>query len=269
MAYRATGAVVSPVGLQASGAYQVAVARYNLAVAARQATIDTIAREASVYNAQMAAYDAAVAQIKARDKQNMAGFSQAYSAWQQRKNAYDAAVANRTQILNAQKQQSDAALAHVTPPAGYSGCLTQADHDAYVRRCSQSANVTVKGVGRALGEALFGLSGGDSAECLWSNLPVCVALPALPPEPGYPPVAPGNTQLPPPPKKPPVRKVPPMPVKPVPPPLTITPSTPPMMASKPEPQPKSFAVAGLLAAVIVAGGGVAYFHFKKKKKAAA
>lgn len=258
---------------QKKAAYQKALVQYQAAVAARAAIEAAIAQDQVAYKNAMLSYNAKVASITGAASSARQGYNAGLAQWQAAKDAYNQAVTYHTQMLAQQKGRSDAVLAKVTPPSGYQGCVSQADHDAYVKRCQAVPNTTVKG----LGQMLFGLSG-DSAECLWANLPICVSLPALPPDPGPPPKAPIPPSLPSQPKAPPARKVPAVPQRPmmpvleVEPTLIVTPDAPPMTAmptapASPDDEPKSFVVAGLLAVVIVGGGAAYYYHSRKKKVA--
>jgi len=243
--------------------YAAAMKKYAAAKAARDQALELQRRDDLAYASAMANYAIAVQKADASNRGFGAQYSQQKAEWDQAKAQYDSALYQRLQILGQQKTQSDAALKNVTPPTGYAGCLSQADWDKYAAKCNATPNVTVKGIG-----SLFGLSGGDSVECLWTKLPVCASLPPLPPNPGAAPKKPTPIKVPVP-AKPKARAIPKEPVKPTPPKLAEIPNivirddAPPLA---PE-HPKSLAVAGLLAAVIV-GGGAAYYLSTRKKKVA-
>lgn len=247
--------------------YDDEVKKYNEAKAAREKVMLKAANDQKVYADALARYKAEAARVDTVNRGMGSSYSQAYSQWKAASDRYAGVLAERTRLLNQQKSASDFVLKKVTPPPGYAGCVTQAEHDAYVAKCKATPNVTVKGIG----QVLFGL-GGDSAECFWAQLPVCVALPALPAQPGPEPQKPKFLTPPTPPREPAVPKIPALPKLPKKPKLQEVPKVvvrddaPPTVAL--EPQPKSFAVAGLLALVIV-GGGAAYYFTHKKKKAAA
>lgn len=246
--------------------YQADLSSYQHAVAARSALLDQIAKEQAAYKSASLAYSAKVMAAQSANAGAMAGYNAALAAWQRAKQAYDAAVAQRTGIV----QGNMASAAGVfrsgapTPPdygtfqaQGY--CYTQAQINNYVGRCA-SSKVVVRGTD--LGALALS---GAGPECQWATLPVCKSMPALPANPGAQPTPPPQIAIPGgAPKKPPTRVVPPEPVPPVKPALQDVPH----LVVQSDVKPKALAVGGLLALVIV-GGGVAYYFSTHKKKAAA
>jgi hypothetical protein len=241
-------------------------AAYTLAVQAFQgATIG----QASNYAAAVAGYN-----------RDLAAYNQALAAY-----AAASQAALRQQLANikayaAQNAQAKAAGAVI--PAGYPGCVTQAQHDAWQNSCTASnsawANTSVRGLGAVP----------TGPACALALLPVCQQMPPLPSVPPKP-TPPAQ----------PAPLTPPAPLRPEPqPPATVTaprpvltssPSAPapavPFQnsplgpdpnasltpASTPTPPPASKS-AGLikngLILVVLAGGGYALYRTFRKKKAA-
>lgn len=264
----------------------------------------------AAYDAALQAYNVDHAQW-AIDKQN---FDQATAAWQAQLNqqnaVYNAAFqaymadsakwrteqATYTAQLNAYQHppmqaaptygfQQQAALTQypsIVIPAGYAGCVTQAQHDAWAATCAQQQSV--KGLGAVPTGPACGLA----------LLPVCVPPPParVPPAPlraqpqapmqPSPPMGPAPLRPEPQPPAPPAA-VPPPPVaqQPVPPPSVITPSytadslvpvpasTTPAPSTTPKPAGAGLISNGLIILVLAGGSYALYRTFKKPKKKAA
>src|SRR5262249_44038722 len=143
-------------------AYDKAVADYNKAVSARTAALATNDQMATKYKADMAAYTLLVAGIKQKNDKMYADFNAYKASYDQKKSQYDAIVSQRTAILKQQQAASDAVLKSVTPPPGYSGCITADQRNGYQSACDASKVVVrgTDGLGAipSLVRAVFGLS---------------------------------------------------------------------------------------------------------------
>lgn len=270
----AASAEAQIIGIQEANAaatkkYNQDMAAYKTALATRNVVLALIAKEASDYKSAMMAYNQQVAQVQGMNSANQSGYNAALAAWQVKKAAYSAALAQR----NGYVQGNIAAAAGVfqsgvqAPPdyatfqaQGY--CYTQAQLNAYAGQCASQKASVVKGVD--LGR-LFGFAGTTAPpSCSWAKLPLCQSI-SVPPDPGPQPSPPPQISLPgPPPAPPPSRAVPPEPVAPSPPNLQDVPT---LVVKPGDVKPRSLAVGGLLALVIV-GGGALYYVTTHKKKAA-
>jgi hypothetical protein len=147
-------------------------------------------------------------------------------------------------------------------PAGYPGCVTQAQHDAWAATCAQLN--AIKGLGAAVP---------TGPECGLAQLPVCAPALAPPAAIGPKPNPPSLYAMPSPP--PPLR---PEPQPPTPPPPSAL-GPPPQMAPGPDGTPSPTTTAapatsagilsnGLILVVLAGGGYLLYRSLKKPKKAA-
>ena len=207
-----------------------------------------------------------------------AGYNQQLIQWNALATARTAAVvaASKQQVANARllaNANAAARAAGAVTPAGYPGCVSQAQHNAWQSTCDQVRSI--KGLG------------GDPTGpvCALAMLPVClpaVTMPApLPPKPTPPSPPPAIA----PPK--PLRPEPQPPAVPAPAPTQATPpvlntgpqsipSSPsdPSLTTAPAPSPKPAATksGGLLSngllLVVLAGGGYALYRTFKKPKVA-
>lgn len=255
--------------------YAAAVAAYNTDHAAWL-------NEKSAYDKAVQAFQGMSAGASSSYAAAQAGYNQQLIQW----NAL--ATARTAQVVAASKQQvangkiisaanTAARAAGAVTPAGYPGCVSQAQHNAWQSTCD--ALRSVKGLG------------GDPTgpACALALLPVClpaVAMPAaLPPKP-TPPLAP---VMPSPPA--PLRPEPQPPAQPAPAPTpapqsstppvlntgpqlipsstpTITSTTAPASASTPAPTKSGGLLSNGLLLVVLAGGGYALYRTFKKPKAA-
>jgi hypothetical protein len=218
---------------------------------------------------EKAAYDRAVQGYAAQS----AGASSSYAAAMAAYNAQNAARAAALVAVNQQnaakaKANSAAVAQGVVLPAGYPGCISQAQHNAWQADCAR-LSATVKGLG----------ADPAGSPCALALLAVCPPPISVPPSLGPPPVKPA---MPPP---PPLR---PEPRPPTPPPASVPPqSTGPFSVPTPAPSiptassipqastpatvPASTKSAGLvkngLILVVIAGGSYALYRTFKKPKA--
>lgn len=237
------------------------------------------------------AYDRAYTAWQAQSANALAAYNQALAAynanlanWQMEQAAYTGQLAAyqnqaRTNAMTYGMSQNSvlAQYPSIVIPAGYAGCVTQAQHDAWAKTCSQIQSVKGLGGPTPTGPA-----------CGLALLPVCAAPlsapPPLRPRPVPPPLP--NPSLSPAPVRP--EPLPPAPpASPLPLPASNQPGSPPPSVltpsytvpdSLPVPPPSTTptttsASAGLLSngllLVILAGGGYALYRtFKKPKKAA-
>ncbi len=214
---------------------------------------------------EKAAYDRAVQAFTAQSAALNAGYSQAQQAYQRDLAAWNNESATRAaQIVASGQQQlrnqvardranAAAKAAGVVLPAGYSGCVTQAQHDSWQANCLPM-NMTVKGLGAASPTGSF---------CALALLPVCQPAPALPaplrPKP-TPPAPPSSSLTPPPALR----------AEPLPPVLNTAPQTiPSSLTPAPAQGPKKSA--GLLSngliLIVLAGGSYALYRTLRKPKA--
>lgn len=239
--------------------YAKAMADYNQAVAARAKVQKLIDADQAMYkNATLrAAADASA--IQQSNQSAQMAYERAHTDWQTKNNAYQGVMATRAAMVAGQAAANAAVINVAGAPAGYPGCLTKAEKDAYAKSCASQKQRAgqVRGLGLA-----------DPVECYWQNLPLCQTLPAIPPSPGAEPTKPKAHALPKAPPPPATRKLPAVPLKPTPPVLETPPNVIVKDGPAPDQGPRSLAVAGLLALVIV-GGGAAYYFTRPKKKAAA
>lgn len=239
-------------------AYDQAMAR-NAALTAQAAQDASYQRALQIYAQTKATIDADYAAANRI-------YEAAYAAWQAKNKQYQSAVAHRNAVSMSMSSATASVVRStgVNPPAGYTGCLNANDKASYEARCNDAksaASVVVRGVdglgwARVTGfPSFFGVGLGSTLppECAWSELPSCVPLPSVPPNPG------------PAPKRPVKAAYPPAPVKP--PPIAIPPAPGPPPASQPAVPQKAIAVGGILAAVLVGGGALYYLSTRKKKAA--
>lgn len=247
-------------------------ATYLRKVAERNAIIQANAAAAQVYAATLAKYQAYVRGVEAENAASAAIYDTKLRSWQ---TAYDkyktSTIARAAAIAALNKTTADVLKKYgVSAPAGYTGCLSAADKARYIELCrQQSAEVTVRGLGA------IPVAAGVPV-CAYAELPECGNIPSLAPDPGAKPTRPTLKNIPGAPGTAAPRSVPAEPKPPVPPKmqqvptLVVAPSRPefsepdlpPMTTAE---EPKSYAVAGLLALVAV-GGGAAYWYVKHKKK---
>lgn len=262
-------------------AYDAAVAAYNA--------------DHTLWLQQKAAYDQAVAAYAGQSAGQSAEYSIAQGGYQRDLTAWNSESAARTAAVVARSQQqvsnqrlldnanAAARAAGVVTPAGYPGCVTQAQHNSWQAICN-TVNAPVKGLG----------ADPTGPACALALLPVCIpALPAIAPlRPKPVPPAPPPTLIPPaairPEPQPPPAPAPsaqPTPTPTGPTPYPSSPSnTPPVLNTGPQPIPSLVPTAsppptppsksgglisnGLLVVVLAAGGYALYRTFKKPKAAA-
>ncbi len=212
------------------------------------------------------AYAAASAGAAASYSSNLASYNANLANWNKLQAAYAAAIVARSQQQLKNQQVRDAANAAArakgaVTPAGYPGCVTQAQHDSWQASCAWSGT-TVKGLG----------ADPTGSFCALAALPVCT--PAIPM-----PVSPGPKPVPPPPPVvqapvPPALRPEPQPPAATPPVLNTTPQQIPSSAPSPTPPTPALPTksAGLLKngliLIVLAGGGYALYRTFKKPKAA-
>lgn len=249
-------------GCSGLGATAMTYAQYLAAVKARG---DQIARIESVYASAMKSYEGQYARWSALN-----------SAYKSAMQGYSMTVA-QIKAKNMATAKAVAATYKLTLPAGFEGCVTQAEHNYYDSNCT-----VIKGLG---GYRNFG------DNCGAKNLPVC-NYPTMPKSPGPKPPMPVKPPYPPPiaPVAPPkpvapmavVAKPAPRPVMtaqiapaPAPAPPVMAPVMAPIVAPEPEPEPEpapppkqaSMVKGGLIALVVVVGGIALYKTFSKPKAA--
>ncbi len=251
--------------------YRKAMADYKAAVQARDRALKEAVLQDTAFAIAMGKHAAEAARINQQNQNTKLAFNQAYATWESKKRAYDLVLAQRNAIAANQTARNDAVARQVNLPQGYNGgCITQAQKDAWALSCQQQ----MKKASAVRGLGYMGLGAANPTECYWKDLPLCVAMPPLPALPNQP-IAPALPQVPPPPQPKAAIKIPALPAEPKAPALKAVPtivvrSDSPINRplSPQDSDPKSFAVAGLLALVIV-GGGAAYYFTHRKKKAAA
>lgn len=220
---------------------------------------------------EKAAYDKAAMGYSMTLAGQAAGYSSALASWNAQSAAHVAAVVaqQQQQIIRSRaldQANTAARAAGAVTPAGYPGCVTQAQHDAWVSTCSFMSQ-TVKGLG----------ADPTGSPCALALLPVCPPPFPAPPPVGLKPAAPAPPAPPPPLRpepQPPVATSVPVPVST--PPVLNTgpqaiPSTPVLVTTPPPPPPtKSGGLLsnGLILVVAAVGGYALYRTFKKPKAAA-
>lgn len=235
--------------------------------------------EQAAYSSALANYNATVQQLKTAYALAVSHYGLDLARWKTEASAYNTALTNYQNAGRAQQMgyaANQAALAQqgIVIPAGYPGCVTQAQHDAWVSTCNQLNSV--KGLGALP----------TGPECLLAQLSVCGpgaapppalrAQPLPPAAPTYPAPPPGLRPEPQPPPAPTSSTVP----LPAPTPASSTLPNPPSVITPtyqstvplPAPAPASTKSAGLfsngLLLVVLAGGGYALYRTFKKPKAA-
>src|SRR5882724_5363253 len=140
------------------------------------------AADHAAWLAEKAAYDRAVMGFAAASAGASAGWSMAMGGYQRDLAAWNTEAAAYSKLIVARQQQqlknqiakdkanAEARAAGVVIPAGYSGCVSQAQHDSWVATCSW-ASTTVKGLG----------ADPTGSPCALALLPVCP--PPIPPLP--------------------------------------------------------------------------------------
>ncbi len=246
--------------------------------------------EKSAYDTAYNNWQATTNQLKTAYALALTHYQLDLARWKAEASAYNTAVVNYQNALRAQQMgyaANQAALAKqgVVIPAGYPGCVTQAQHDAWQSICNQLTSV--KGLG-ALGAAPSG------PECLLAQLSVCGSMPPPPPALRAQPQAPASPSYPaPPPGVRPEPQAPPPPIPaPIPPPIattiplqtptpTSTPNTPSVLTPTYQstiPASTSTVAStrsggllsnGLLLIVLAGGGYALYRTFRKPKPTAA
>jgi hypothetical protein len=260
-------------------AYNTTMSAYNAAYAKYEKLHKTWEIEKKVHDKLVASYNEKVAKI---DKEFAAASIAAASAivqWQNKQDAYVAALQKWSAARQAERTANAAATAKIvkaynlSPPSNFGNCLSQADHDKYKLMC---ANASVKG--------LAGYWGDWQAACGMAELPICKTPPPEPKSPGvkpkmpvkpaYPTKPPAMWAEPKPPVKPAITKPigPPTP-PPTPPSVPTPPPTPETPVVVPadeaaELKQKNLVMVGLLAVVAIGGGYAVYRTFKKPKAAA-
>ena len=239
-------------------------------------------QEKAAYDKTVAAYAAQSAGQQAGYSMAQAGYLRDLTAWNNEASARSAALVaiQKQQLQNQQAQDRGNAAARaagVVTPAGYSGCVSQAQHNSWQAACN-TVNTTVKGLGADPTGPL----------CALALLPVCAS-----PIPYPPPLRPKPI-----PPTPPPALAPPRPLRPEPlppathPPVVATPAfapTPashplPVLNTAPQPIPSSLPTPaptpaaptksggllsnGLLLVVLGGTGYLLYRTFKKPKAAA-
>lgn len=244
----------------ALAAYQVAHETWQRQMLDYQNTQGNYQLSLNAYNQSLAAYQADLARWTAE----VAAYNAAYNA-----------IANqgRTAQMAAAAQQASAIALYpgVVIPAGYAGCVSQAQHNAWQSQCDAISSV------RGLGADPTGPA------CGLALLPVCAPAPLLPaavrprPQPPAPfsvpaPVSPGPEPQPPTPPPPSALGPPPQQIPP--PSVTQDPysDTTPLLTPSPTPAATT-ASAGILSngllLVALAGGGYLLYRSLKKPKASA
>ena len=231
-------------------------------------------QQKAAYDKAMAAYAGMSAGAGASYGIALSNYNRDLTAWNQEATAHTAAVvASQQQKLRNQRvldnANAAARAAGVVTPAGYPGCVTQAQHNGWQADCS-AWSAPVKGLGAAAAPS--------GPACALALLPVCPS-----PLPAIAPLRPKPT-----PPAPPPALTPPAPLRPEPKPPTpaaphSSPGKPPVLntgpqsipsnvpSSAPSPAPASKS-GGLLSngllVVVLAGTGYALYRTFKKPKAA-
>jgi hypothetical protein len=243
-----------------AGFGDAALDQYNAQVAARNAALAQQAAQDAQYQDDLRNYAQTKSQIDAAYSSLLPGYNAALAAWQTKNSQYQSLVTQRNSILMAQSAATASVVraTGVNPPTGYTGCVNASDKAAYQQTCN-GKSVVVRGVdglgwARVTGFPSFfgvGLGAATAPECAWAQLPTCVPLPPVPPNPGPAPAAPVKAAY------------PPVPVPPTPIAIPVDPGA----APAPSVQPKAIAVGGILAIVLVGGGALYYLSTRKKKAA--
>lgn len=258
-------------------AYDAALQAYN--VDHTQWAIDKQAYDQAMAAWQQQASAAANAYTQAMQiyQMNMAQWQVEAAQYPGLQSAYENQLRTNQMVYGISQNSVLAQYPAIVIPAGYSGCVTQAQHDAWQKSCD--AQRSVKGLGAVP----------TGPDCGLALLPVCAAPIPAPPPLRAKPIAPATPNPPLPPA--PIR---PEPQPPTPPPVTVTPAptptpvpTPPSVLTPsytvPDPLPvpppsttptqAKTASAGLLSnglllVVLVGSSYALYRTFKKPKKAA-
>ncbi len=243
-------------------AYRAAQMAYQTALSNRQAAISKYDKEKADYQAALAKYEANARGIGASNGVATAAYNAELARWQEAYNrayAYGQAVSQKA-AEDMVKSRAIFAKYGVAPPPGFTGCVSAADHAAYVDLCrQQSARVTVKGIGAI--QVTPGTPG-----CAYAEIPVCVDLGPKPPAAGVKPSPPALTPMPKKPSPPAARVIPPAPSPPLPPVLREVPTVRVKESGAIVPPAGGFSGAGLLAAAaLLVGGGAAVYYYRKKK----
>lgn len=230
-------------------------------------------REKSAYDQAYAAWTATMNQLSSAYSQAMAAYNAALAKYNADVGTYRAKLAGYQSNEGAQRSRQQAAMAAIKKqypdvvfPAGFAGCVTQAEHDAHVANCSFRS--TIKGLGATPSGNACGLA----------MLPVCPP-PLTPPVwPGNPPVPPGKPVMPagPAPLRPEPQSPPPASLTLPPPVQSVNPppssSGGPTLTKTPTTTAASAASGGLLSngliLVVLAGGSYALYRTLRKPKAA-
>jgi hypothetical protein len=215
-------------------------------------------QEKAGHDNAVAAYAAQSAGAAAGYASQLASYQRDLAAWKAEQAARAAAFVARTQQqLKNQRalDQANAAAraAGAVTPAGYPGCVSQAQHDNWQQTCSAMSQ-TVRGLG----------ADPTGSACALALLPVCPpALPAIAPLRPQP-TPPAQPVLGPPPGD--LRPEPMPPASaPVP---AITPGSPGPITTTPTKKSAGMLSNGLILVVVAVGGYALYRTFKKPKAAA-
>lgn len=242
-------------------------AAYDQAYAAYQADHALWVQQKTAHDNAVQAYAAAASGVAAGNASAQAAYQRDLAAWNTEATGRAAAAAAATQQqmrLDQQAAQANAAAAAAGAvfPAGYAGCVTQAQHNGWQSACS-ALNTTVKGLG----------ADPTGPSCALALLPVCgprLPMPAplrpqpQPPTPQGLPVAP-PVPLRPEPQPPVASAVPNSPLGPDP--GTAITSPAPSLAP-PTPTKSAGLIKNGLILVVLAGGGYALYRTFKKPRAA-
>ncbi len=259
-------------------AYNAAMTAYNTAYSKYAKTHKTWAAEKKANDALHKLYAEKVAKI---DKEFAAASIAAGAAivqWQNKQDAYVAALQKWTAARQAERAANAAATQKAAKaygldvPANFGNCLSPTDHEKFANMCRIAA---VKGLGAVWAN--------QQAACGMAEIPVCKTPPPEPKSPGVKPKMPVKPAYP---TKPPAMWAEPKPpVKPAlikpsgpptPPPTPPSVPTPPPSPETPvvvpadeaaELKQKNLVMVGLIAVVAIGGGFALYRTFKKPKAA--
>ncbi len=207
--------------------------------------------EQAAYNNAAQAYAAQSAGASSSYAQAQQNYQRDLASWKTEQAAHTAAVLARSKQQLVNQRALDAAntaarAAGAVTPAGYPGCVSQAQHDAWQQQCTMMSQ-TVRGLG----------VDPTGSACALALLPVC------------PPALPAVTPLRPQPT-PPVQLSlgpPPAPLRPEPqPPAGVAPT--PGAPTAPATKSAGMLSNGLILVVVAVGGYALYRTFKKPKAAA-
>lgn len=169
-----------------SGIRGLGDASYDAALAAYNSDHAAWVQEQAAYNRALQAFAGQSAAQNAAYASAVAGYNAAYANWQAQQAAYTQALAlaegaARGIVMGYASATTAAQKAYpaLLIPSDYSGCVTQAQHDAWVNACASS---NVKGIG----------STPTGPACALAMLAVCQAMPALPASPPPAPVPPSS-----------------------------------------------------------------------------